>query len=317
MPDFTKLEPGIYDGIPADVYHRLQVLSASGCKTLLDECPATFRYEQDHPEEDEGNAAQWIGSAAHIIALEPHRWAEAVVVIDADDFRKKDAQERRDAALADGRIPLLTKHADIVLAMGEALKAKLGDQLAGGNAESSYLWVAEPFGVTIKNRPDWRSADNSLIVDYKTTTSATKRAFQARITDNGHHIQAGLYTEGHTILTGRRPHWLWVVQETKPPYCVTLFEPAPSVLHVGLDKALTAIETYAECTRTGVWPDHAPDRVLIDLPGWELARYEEFKLDRADRKQRRPANDRAANLNAELRDRAIAFQAPHGTALGD
>lgn len=315
MPEFTKLEPGIYFDVPAADYHAARALSSSGLKTLITECPAIYRHEQDSPDEDEGSADMWIGSAAHVINLEPALWAEKVAVIDAADYRKKDAQEARDAALANGRIPLLTKHVETVLAMAERFKAEIGDQLAGGRMEVSYLYREHRCGVLVKNRPDWRADDGRLLVDYKTTGNVHPDAVRARVFDNWHHVQAALYIEGHEVLTGRTPEWLWVAQATKPPYLVTVARPTNATLHMAQERINEAVRVYAECQRTGVWPSYSSGVVLIEptsRASWQHADWSEQQQER----KRRPANDRAANLNAADRDALIAWQAPHNTALG-
>ena len=63
------LPHGIHDAVPASQYHAMQALSASGCKVILDECPAIFRHEQD-ADDDESGPASWMGTAAHTLTLE-------------------------------------------------------------------------------------------------------------------------------------------------------------------------------------------------------------------------------------------------------
>jgi len=312
MPDFVNDWPdGVHHGVPADQYHALPALSSGGLKVLHDDCPAVFWHEYLNPEREEEDATAFdIGTAAHLLVLQPELFDAETVVIEADSYRSKAAQEARAAARATGKVPLLPKHQEQVLAMREAVALTVGDQFKGGKAEVTYLWRDLLTGVRCKARPDWVSDDHRLIVDVKTSASASPASFRARMHDNGHHIQAAYYSDAHEILTGIRPQWLWLCIATKPPHCVTLFRPTPSALHIGADLARAAIDTYAECMKRNEWPGYADEPVLIDLPGYAAHRYEEWKAERAEQKQRRPANDRAANLNDKTRDQMIAWQAP-------
>ena len=307
MPDFSKLEPGVYFDVPAADYHALPALSSSGCKTLITECPAIYRHEQDNPEDDDPSNDMLVGSAAHVINLEPHLWATRVVIIDATDWRKKDAQEQKAAALIEGKVPLLKKQVDTVLAMQERFKQEVGDQLTAGRAEVSYLWEEYRRGVLMKGRPDWRADDGSLLVDYKTTTNVHPDALRARVFDNWHHVQAALYIEGHEVLCGRTPGWLWIAQATKPPYLVTVARPTNATLHIAMERADEAIRTYAECQKQGRWPSYTDGVVKIEptsRANWQHADWTEQRQARQqEQRRRKPANSNEIQ-------RAIAAQAP-------
>lgn len=307
MPDLSKLEPGIYFDVPADQYHRLPALSSSGCKTLITECAAIFRHEQDNREDDEPSNDMLTGSAAHIANLEPQLWKERVVVIDANDWRTRAAQEAKSAALIEGKLPLLSKQMEIVLEMQAVFRREVGDQLTAGRTEVSYLWREYRRGVLMKGRPDWRADDASLLVDYKTTGNVHPDALRARVFDNWHHVQAALYIEGHEVLCGRTPDWLWIAQATKPPYLVTVARPTNATLHIAMERADEAIRAYAECQKTGQWPSYADGVVKIEptsRANWQHADWTEQRQERQREQQRR----KPANSN-EI-ERAIAAQAP-------
>src|SRR5487761_1085061 len=100
--------PGMYDGMPEDEYHRDPVpegsLSSTGARHMLPpSCPALYRYEQDHPVY---KAVFDFGSAAHKMVLGTGPKLE---IIEYDDWRTKDAQDRKKAARAAGFVPLLRR----------------------------------------------------------------------------------------------------------------------------------------------------------------------------------------------------------------
>lgn len=310
MPNFPTLPDGIYDGMPMEGYLSLPRLSASGCTDLLDRCPAVFRWKQDHPDPQEYSVAAAIGSGLHMMVLEPQRWAESVVVVDAADWRTKAAQEARAAALADGRLPLLPAHVDTVTAMAEAVKRAIGP-LPPGTAERTYLWTARPWNVPFRSRPDW-ACDGGLLLDFKTTGCAAPGAFVRRVLDNGHHLQAAACLEAHAALTGRRAGWIWIVQETDPPYVVQLYEPTETALSIGRERLREACALYAACVAEDKWPAYADGTLPLDLPGYAVTQHEERKA-LAHARDVEAARRGGAPPPTLLRI-AAAWQAPHGNA---
>src|SRR5215469_11135399 len=111
-------EPGIYE-IDEATYHGDPVpggsLSSSGARKLLPpSCPAKFAWERENPPEP--TKALDLGTAAHSLVLgigKPLAW------IDAEDWRTKAAKEWRDAARAEGSVPLLLHEFNQVDAMAQ------------------------------------------------------------------------------------------------------------------------------------------------------------------------------------------------------
>ena len=131
--------PGLY-ALSREAYHGSPIvepsLSSSGAVTLVQECPAVFWTNSPlNPDFVPEQKFEFdIGSAAHLIILEPAQWGSQVVEIDADNYKTKAAQEARDAAYAAGKTPLLPKHRRTILAMltpaGYDLLAKVTADLA-------------------------------------------------------------------------------------------------------------------------------------------------------------------------------------------
>src|SRR4051794_4504553 len=96
-------------GFPAVEYHAMRALSASGAWLLAEECAAKFLWRSSwNPLYlPEAKTEFDIGVAAHLAVLEPQRQAEAIVMIEAGDYRTTKAREARDAARTDGKVPLL------------------------------------------------------------------------------------------------------------------------------------------------------------------------------------------------------------------
>lgn len=282
-------QPGTYDGVPAETYHALDLISASGLSTLDAECPAIYRAEREAP--DEPDAKCDLGTAAHLVFLEPADFERKVARLDFDTFQSRAARDARDEARSEGRTPLRVRDFDTVLAMRKALVRQVGDLFVGGVAERTYVWKDMRTGVLCKARPDY--VRPRVILDYKTSSSANPRAFRSRLFDCGHHIQAWHYLTGHEALTGERPDWRWIVQATKPPYLVSAFKPTSPLLWWAEQQGRAALHEYARCLRAGSWPGYGDAVFPIDLPSWaqyqlaERSEAGEFKLEAPGRRPKK------------------------------
>lgn len=311
----TVTRPGVYRGMPAETYHGdccdAPSLSASGAKLLMDECPAAFWHASTmNPDFVPERKREFdIGTAAHLVFLEPDLFGERVVVIDAADYRTKAARDARDDAYAAGKTPLLTEQARQVQAMRNALFAHpiARKAFSGGEAELSMFWRDQTFGVWLKTRPDYLPAHGRWVVDYKTAASANPRAFAKRAYDLGYFQQAAWYLDGVEATTGRRPEHFWfVVQQKDLPHLVTVCQLDEAAIEWGRLLNRKAVEVFARCLERGEWPGyrqpdapHVDKAFIIGLPG-----YAHFQLqDRDDAGEFKPT--------PEMLSLATRAQAPH------
>jgi len=276
-------EPGVYDGVPVEDYHRDPVvggsLSCSGAKKLLPpSCPAIFRFEQDNPPEPTETFD--VGHAAHKLALGV---GPEIVVIDAPDWRTVAARDQREAAHADGKVPLLRDTYAQVVAMADALRADpiasllLGD---GGAAEQTLVWLDEPSGIMRRARLDWKPAartGRTIGVDYKTAKCASPDEFAKSAANYGYDMQAAWYLDGMRALglAADDAAFVFIVQEKTAPYLVTVAQIDAPGLRIGRHLNRKAITTYARCAVDDCWPGYADDVALISLPYWYERKFED------------------------------------------
>ena len=270
-------EPGIYT-IPEDEYHADPVpagsLSHSGAKLLL-ACPAKFhhwRHRQEH------KAVFDFGTAAHTLILGT---GADLVVIDAENWKKKAAQDARDEAYAAGLTPLLRHEMDVVEAMAAALKAHpiAVALLADGTPEQSIFWQT---GQTWRRaRIDWTPANTRrpILVDYKTTISAERRAFERSVASYGYHQQADWYLDGWQAVTGEDAAFVFIAQEKEAPYLVNCFELDPTALDIGRARNAAALALYEQCSATGIWPGYSDTVEQIGLPRWAVIEHENTTIE--------------------------------------
>src|SRR5687767_13860747 len=192
------LAPGIYD-VPADTYHADPAppsLSASICKLLCQRSPrhAWEAHPALNPEFVRVEEKKFdAGTAAHAMLLDGDDICE---VIDAQDWRTNKAKDARDAARANGKVPLLAGQYEQVQNMVTAARWQLETVdaapplLEHGKPEQTLIW--QEGDVTCRALVDWLHDDHTAVDDLKTTTGSANPADWAhrRLWDLGADIQA-------------------------------------------------------------------------------------------------------------------------------
>jgi hypothetical protein len=269
-------DPGIYL-LTDDQYHADPVaggsLSSSGARKILPPgCPAKFLYEQEHGQPPK--RAFDLGHAAHKLVLGS---GPELVVIDADNYRTKAAQQQQREARDRGAVPLLTAEHEQVLAMADALRrhpvARALFDPSRGAPEQSLVWRDGPTGVMRRARFDWLPPQGSgrlIIPDYKTCASAELEALRKAMYSFGYHQQGDWYRSGAQALglAGPDTAFVFVCQEKTPPYLVTIFEPDATAMRIGAIRNRRALAVYAHCQGSGHWPAYEEGIALLALPPW-------------------------------------------------
>jgi hypothetical protein len=223
-----------------------------------------------------------IGTAVHALLLQGLNIME---VLAYKDFKSDAAKEARDAARANGRLPILAKNAKRVEEMCDAVAEQLQafdakpTPLTGGKPEQTMVWQDSATGVWCRARIDWLHDDLSAIDDLKTTTrSAHPEAFAKNLYSYGCDVQCAFYLRGMRALSPGwdgwpGPQWRWIVVETSPPYGLSVVEPGPAVLELADAKVDAALKLWAECLERDVWPGYPTKVATAELPAWEEARW--------------------------------------------
>lgn len=266
-------KPGLYPDLSeADYRSQHEWLSVSGAKRLLPpSCPAKFKatlgVEEHRPQFD-------IGKAFHAAVLGD---GAEVVVVDALDWRGKEAREARIAAYERGAVPLLATDAAVVEAMTAAVHAHdtAPHLFSGGASEVSAFWTDEATGVKCKARFDYlpeKQAGRRLIVpDLKSAVSADPGEFSRAAARYGYVMQQIHYSSALQHLgVDPDPAFVFVVVEKDPPYLVNVgqfVEVADiAATAAALDKAL---RIYRDCLAADTWPGWS-GVTSLSLPTWHL-----------------------------------------------
>lgn len=279
-------EPGVYD-LPAEAYHADPIpggsLSSSGARRLLPpSCPALFRHEQLHGRKP--RRVFEIGHAAHALVLGT---GSELVRVEADNWRTKAAQEKAAEARGRGAVPLLPDEYAEVHAMAAALRAHpVASALFApdhGRGEQVLAWRDAQSGIWRRAMLDWLpdpGAGRLIVPDYKTTTCAAPLELSKTVHKYGYHQQHAWYVDGAQALGlgDQDAAFVFVFQEKTAPYLVTVIELDALALRIGREMNRQAIEIYAHCSESGVWPGYSDDVESVPLPVWVERAYERGEL---------------------------------------
>lgn len=270
-------EPGIHDLTNEEYHADRGSLSSSGARMLLPpSCPALFRHAQDTTQEPKKTFE--LGTAAHKLVLGE---GPNLVQVDADKWTTNAIKAEVAAIRDEGGIPLKPAEYEQVHAMADALRrhpvaAALFDP-ARGKPEQSLFWRDRPTGVMRRARFDWLPDARSgrlIIPDYKTCRSAEPTALARAVQEFGYHQQDDWYRAGAKALdlADDTAAFVFVCQEKTAPYVVTVVEMDAEARRIGAARNRRALEVFAECTESGVWPGYSDDIAYLSLPTWAAIR---------------------------------------------
>lgn len=276
----AALKPGIYD-IPEAEYRDdcadVPSLSSSIAKILIADTPlhawaAHPRLNPNFVREEKEIFDR--GTIAHALLLQG---VEAGAIVEADDWRKKEAKEQRDLLRSRGQIPILRKHWDGCVAMVQRAKEQLAhhsvkDAFTAGRPEPVIIWedhASDGTTVMCRGRLDWLDDDFSRIFDYKSTgRDVNPETIAAKMLGDGWDVQAEFYCRGIEKLTSKRPELFYVAQENSEPYALSVIGVGPDFQWLGAKKVQLAIDIWAQCTKTGNWPGYPMKTCFPILPKW-------------------------------------------------
>ena len=246
-------------------------LSSTMAKTIVsgEAGPARLREVMEHGGEHK--AVFDFGSAAHEKVLGR---GQGVEVLDFPAWTTKASREARQAVWDAGGTPVLAKDAAQVDAMAEAI---LSNPVAGelftrgkGAPELSMFTIDEVTGRWQRGRLDFL-ADRHTIVDFKTTGQSAERSQWIKHSwDYGYHLQAADYLDMAISLdlVDEDAVFLHVVQETKPPYLLGIYQVSAEQLAEGRRLMRRALDLWDRCLTLDEWPAIPAAIQMSQLPGW-------------------------------------------------
>lgn len=252
-------------------------LSSSIAGIILREsaCKAWFQHPRLNPNYVKHEAQQFdIGTAAHAMLLEG---ANVIEVCEFADWRTNAAKEKREAARAAGKIPLLTRHRDDVVAMVSAAEAFIEHSEIAEywpDADPELVGIALETDIWLRCRFDKITKNRRFIFDYKSTTDASPEQFSRQIVRMGYHIQEAMYRRIVRDLGGVNPRFVFLAQNVEPPYECSLHGCDESLQEIADAEVERAIHLWRVCSKSKSWPSYS-NRIHYAIPtNWMLQDHE-------------------------------------------
>jgi hypothetical protein len=273
--------------IPAAEYHAdpcpRPSFSHSVAKALLSQSPyhAWLRHPKLGGVAEAPTREMDRGTILHAMVLGTK---VPVVVIDADNYRTKAAQEKRDSAHAAGLVPVLSREYDGLVGLADATTAALREQGVelSGISERAILWEEETAAgpVLCRGMIDHLilTADSGAILDLKFGESADPKKLGRKCIDLGYDVQFAAYTSALQKLRpdlAGRGRWLWLFVEELPEgspkrVIVTVAQPGGMLREHGQARWRRACETWGRCLAENDWPGYAREVVRLEAPEWAM-----------------------------------------------
>lgn len=278
-------EPGRYEGIPEEVYHREWECLNASVLGYLKRSPLYCKWRIENP--DAGTPATDFGSATHCSVLEPEAFGERYMLEpqcppgrnlrgwhNTNDFKaaRQDLWDRGFKLLSqkelDGCRTITDRIYDTPGEIRELLAAKSG-------TEVSYVAKDHSTDLLCKIRLDIEVADAQMVVDLKTTRDARPGPFERSVYQYGYHRSKPFYID---VLkthepTARWEHYLFLVVENTPPYEVALYDLDPAATELGRREVQKLMAQYLYCDASNEWPGYPTHIQTIGVPNY--AYYEE------------------------------------------
>lgn len=256
----------IIENLSQEDYFAIEAASNSGNKKI-NQSPAHFKYPE--PKADDTRGKQ-IGSAIHMALLEPDQYAKTYHVAEADDrvspFYKGLAKD------LGGAVVLTRPEARRIVGMQRSAYANsrfAGYMKAHGRNELSVVSKDPVTGVPVKVRFD-RKGDSMFAFDLKKCQDARGSEFSKAIGNYGYYMQIAFYADVWFWETGEkinisRDFPLVAIEENSPHGCI-LHDLDEIAIELGRRHYRRALDVYARCMESGVWPAYFEDSGEIMVP---------------------------------------------------
>jgi hypothetical protein len=258
--------------ISLDEYFEHPAFSASVAKTLISRSPLHAKVAAS----EKPSKILDRGTSIHRLVLGK---GKDFAVIQHSDWRTKDAQAQRDAARAQGLIPVLAHEFEDYCNAAESIRVQLADRklVLDGESELAIEWEEQtPHGpVLCKGMLDHVWLDTGIILDLKVTENAAPSSVERTSENLNYAIQHAAYTRALTALEpdlAGRVAFAFAFCEPEPPHAINLCEPDGIFRELGERRWVRAVHTWAECTKTNHWPGYGPAVNPLTSPSWALAR---------------------------------------------
>lgn len=268
---------GLHAGIDDARYHADDAVSRSRLLDLA-RSPAHCLYYRSNPKDD--TDALRFGRLLHMAILVPREFTSAYCAGPDIDRRTGDGKRAwelaENAAHAQKRSLVRASEWEAIEGITAAVKrSRAASQIlygSQGQSEMTCVWLDQELGLRCKARIDrviTGTAHGTLLLDLKSCQDSSPREVAKEIVFRKHHVQGAWYMAGYQAVTGGGAGaFAFLSYEKKPPYTCSLCVLTPTALATGARESRELLRLYAQCIKSGIWPDHSDQVYTVDLPGW-------------------------------------------------
>ena len=252
-------------------YHAIKALSNSSL-SVLKRSPTEF-YRRFVTGEMKGQEtdAMLLGSAVHMLALEPERFDAQYVVLDGPinpqtgkpygrDTKKFESWLFDSALIGNGRTMLIREEFANSMAIAQSFQAHpeimaIMASRAEKLFESEYAMEYETNAgkVDLKCKIDFVCPSERLIIDLKSSHDPSPYAWSWHAEDFGYHRQAAIYSDAMEAKYGEPFRFLFGVVRSKEPYEAAVYELDAESINRGRSEYEALIAEYVDRKAKNDW----------------------------------------------------------------
>ncbi len=282
---------------PEEIYHKSFGVSKSNLSHIIRN---SFEHYEFFKEKGYDSAALTFGRAFHSKLLTPKIYKKSTFVLPDLDLRSaqgkvmsrkfnlenadKTVISAKDSASVDNLVGKVKKHpiASMLLAEGDHevsfyWKNKIGT-ISRGRADSVITKPSPKLAKELKkNIPGY--VGQGVVIDYKTSESASKDEFERSILKYLYHVQAAAYCEGLETVHGIPFIFIFVVVEKSGPQSVAWFSLDEAAVEAGENEFYYALCTHKKHVDSpNQWKGYPLKAQSVSIPGWGFNRAEKVKV---------------------------------------
>ncbi len=278
--------PGIYSGVPMDVYHGdLCVgpsISSTVIRTMEGKSPKhAWRIYYGNPDRAPPSDAPHftLGRAIHHLtggeaqflkhfAVRPPKW---------DSWRTNDAKAWRKEQVGLGMGVLEPDDVDTIQGVANSLNDHPTIQagIMRGLTEMTVVYRDHATGIWVKTRPDVLPLYARMIVDFKTCADASRAKVAKSMGEFQYHIQLAMIDEAMWQAVGwEADEHVLIFAEKKDPYCLNIKPVEAEAIRWGRGQFRRSLDLFARCLEANEWPGYPDDQEPASVPDWLRKRLE-------------------------------------------
>ena len=263
-------------------YNAIPALRATTIKEVINASPLVAKYHLDNPDAGDTPSRRFL-RAIHSRILTPDVFPAEFGIWDVRrDVRQADYRQflsDLSGLDVDDREGLKVVSDAMVLSTSEATKLDtiarnvmsspvVGPHLSlPGDSELTITWTDPGTGLACKARIDRLILITGEITDLKTYRSCAAHVVKRGVTDLLWHVQMAHYKDGVRIALGEECRAVLDIIEEKEPNDSAKFTLSPDVIAAGERARREAMETWARCIDSGIYPGrYTEPQTIDDLP---------------------------------------------------